>query len=159
MVIINPTDIASINAHGVLLADLLRRIGMNVDLQDLDWGTVVQRRVSKNPVERGGWSIACTSWQAISIDNPATNTTTRGLGDTGWWGWFNDPVTEDLVQRWLGAGSAEEANASFLAAQQRAMEAVPTIPLGQTFSDSAIRTDIQGALNGSVNVFWNVRRG
>jgi len=159
VVILNPTDIPSISAHGVLVADLLRRIGMNVDLQDLDWGTVVQRRVSKNPVERGGWSIACTNWPAISIDNPATNTTTRGLGDTGWWGWFNDPVTEELVQNWLSATSATEADAIFLTAQRRAIETVPTIPLGQTFSDSAIRTDIRGMLHGSVNMFWNVRRG
>lgn len=158
IVLLNPTDQPTINAHGVLTADLLRRIGMNVDLQDLDWGTVVQRRISRNPVERGGWSIACTNWPAISIDNPATNTTTRGVGDAGWWGWFNDPQTEDLVQRWLSATAPEEANALFLAAQRRALEQVPTIPLGQTHSDGAIRRDIQGALNASVNLFWNVRR-
>jgi peptide/nickel transport system substrate-binding protein len=159
VVILNPTDIASINAHGILVADLLRRIGMNVDLQDLDWGTVVQRRVSKNPVERGGWSIACTNWPAISIDNPATNATTRGLGDTGWWGWFNDPRTEELVQNWLSATSAADAEALFLAAQRRALEMVPSIPLGRTFSDGAIRSDIKGALHGSVHTFWNVQRG
>ncbi len=159
VVILNPTDIATIHAHGVLVADLLRRIGMNVDLQELDWGTVVQRRISKNPVDRGGWSIACTNWPAISIDNPATNATTRGLGATGWWGWFADPVTEELVQKWLSAGSAAEADATFLAAQQRALEMVPSIPLGRTFSDGAIRSDIQGALTASVNLFWNVRRG
>ena len=159
VVILNPTDIPSINAHGVLVADLLRRIGMNVDLQELDWGTVVQRRISKNPVERGGWSIACTNWPAVSIDNPATNTTTRGLGDTGWWGWFQDAQTEALVQSWLSASTPAEADALFLAAQRRAMEMVPTIPLGQSFSDSAIRSDIRGALHGSVNMFWNVRRG
>ncbi len=159
VVILNPTDVASINAHGVLLADLLRRIGMNVDLQDLDWGTVVQRRVSKNPLDRGGWSIACTNWPAISIDNPATNATTRGLGDTGWWGWFEDAETEGLVTRWLAAGTPAEANALFLAAQRRALETVPTIPLGRTFSDGAIRSDLTGALHGSVHVFWNVKRG
>lgn len=159
VVILNPTDIATIHAHGILAADLLRRIGMNVDLQELDWGTVVQRRVSKNPVDRGGWNIACTNWPAISIDNPATNATTRGLGASGWWGWFTDPVTEELVQRWLGAGTPAEADAAFLASQQRALEMVPTIPLGRTFSDGAIRTDIKGALQGSVNTFWNVRRG
>lgn len=159
VVIINPTDIASIHAHGVLVADLLKRIGMNVDLQELDWGTVVQRRISRNPVERGGWNIACTNWPAISIDNPATNTTTRGPGDSGWWGWFNDPTTEDLVRQWLSAGTPQEADALFLAAEKRALEMVPTIPLGQTFSDSAIRKDLTGMLNASVNLFWNVRRG
>jgi peptide/nickel transport system substrate-binding protein len=159
VVILNPTDVPSISAHGLLLADLLRRIGMNVDLQDMDWGTVVQRRISRNPVERGGWSIACTNWPAISVDNPATNTTTRGLGDTGWWGWFNDPRTEELTQAWLDAEGTEATNAVFLEAQRRALEMVPIIPLGQTFQDSAIRNDLRGALNGSVHVFWNLRRG
>ena len=158
VVILNPTDQPLIHPHGVLAADLLRRIGMNVDLQELDWGTVVQRRISRNPVERGGWSIACTNWPAISVDNPATNATTRGVGDAGWWGWFNDPASEALVQRWLDAETPEIAGAVFVEAQRRALEMVPIIPLGQTFSDSAIRTDIQGALNGSVHMFWNVRR-
>jgi peptide/nickel transport system substrate-binding protein len=158
VVILNPTDIASINAHSLLVTDLLRRIGMNVDQQDLDWGTVVQRRISKAPVDRGGWSLACTNWPAISIDNPATNTTTRGLGDTGWWGWFQDAETEELVTRWLAAGTPAEADALFLAAQRRALETVPTIPLGRTFSDSAVRRDLTGALHGSVHTFWNVKR-
>ncbi len=159
IVILNPTDIATISAHSLLVADLLRRIGMNVDLQSLDWGTVVQRRISKNPIDRGGWSIACTNWPAISIDNPATNATTRGQGDAGWWGWFADAPTEALVQQWLSAATPEEANTTFLAAQRRALEMVPSIPLGRTYSDSAMRADIQGVLAGSVQMFWNARRG
>jgi peptide/nickel transport system substrate-binding protein len=158
VVILNPTDIPSINAHGVLLADLLRRLGMNVDMQNLDWGTVVQRRISKAPVERGGWNIACTNWPAISIDNPATNATTRGQGDAGWWGWFKDERTEELVESWLTATTPAEADAAFLAAQRRAMEMVPTIPLGRTFYDGALRADLEGALPASVNLFWNLRR-
>ncbi|HEV7457789.1 MAG TPA: ABC transporter substrate-binding protein [Roseococcus sp.] len=158
IVILNPTDIATINAHSLLVADLLRRIGMNVDMQSMDWGTVVQRRISKNPIERGGWSLACTNWPAISIDNPATNATTRGQGDSGWWGWFADARTEELVQEWLGAATPEEASATFLAAQRRALEMVPSVPLGRTFSDGAMRANLQGALEGSVQMFWNVRR-
>jgi peptide/nickel transport system substrate-binding protein len=158
VVILNPTDIASISAHSVLVADLLRRLGMNVDLQNLDWGTVVQRRISKAPVERGGWNIACTNWPAISIDNPATNATTRGQGDSGWWGWFRDARTEELVETWLTAATPAAAQAAFLDAQRRAIETVPTIPLGRTFYDGALRSDLTGALPASVNLFWNLRR-
>lgn len=158
VVILNPTDVASISAHSVLLADLLRRLGMNVDLQNLDWGTVVQRRISKAPVERGGWNLAATNWPAISIDNPATNATTRGQGDRGWWGWFEDARTEALVEEWLTAATPAEAEAAFLAAQRRAMEMVPSIPLGRTFQTGALRADLTGALEASVNLFWNIRR-
>ena len=158
VVIINPTDIASIHPHGLLAADLMKKIGFNVDLVETDWGTVVQRRVSKETVENGGWNIACTNWPAISINNPATNATTRGLGESGWWGWYEDQKTESLVVDWLSAGSKEEADKLFLEVQQRAMDMVPTVPLGLSFRTGAVRADLQGALQGSVDMFWNIRR-
>lgn len=158
VVILNPTDIVSIHPHGVLTADLLKKIGFTVDLVETDWGTVVQRRVSKEPVEKGGWSIACTNWPSISINNPATNATTRGLGDSGWWGWFKDEKMESLVVDWLSAGNKEEANKLFNAAHQRAIDMVPTVPLGLSFRTGAVRADLKGALQGSVDMFWNVHR-
>ena len=36
---------------------------MNVDLQEMDWGSLGERRVSREPVEKGGWSIFHT-WLA-----------------------------------------------------------------------------------------------
>lgn len=158
VVILNPTDIASIHPHGLITADILTRIGMNVDLQDTDWGTVVQRRVSKEPVENGGWSIAHTNWPSISIDNPATNATTRGLGEKGWWGWYQDDEMEETAAAWLSAGSDEEAQQLFDKAHARALDQVPTIPLGQTFQDGAVRSDLTGLLQASVSLFWNVDR-
>lgn len=158
VVILNPTDIASIHPHGLIAADILTKIGMNVDLQDTDWGTVVQRRGSKESVENGGWSIAHTNWPAISIDNPATNATTRGLGEKGWWGWYQDDDMEEIVSSWLSAQSDEEAQALFDKAHERALDQVPTVPLGQTFQDGAVRTDLNGLLQASVSLFWNVDR-
>ena len=158
VVILNPTDIASIHPHGLITADILTKIGMNVDLQDTDWGTVVQRRVSKEPVDNGGWSIAHTNWPAISIDNPATNATTRGLGEKGWWGWFKDEEMEETVASWLSAQSEDEAQALFDKAHARALDQVPTVPLGQTFQDGAVRKDLTGLLQASVSLFWNVDR-
>lgn len=158
VVIINPTDISSIHPHGLITADILKKIGMNVDLQDTDWGTVVQRRVSKEPVENGGWSIAHTNWPAISIDNPATNATTRGLGETGWWGWFKDDEMEKTVADWLSAQTEEEAQMLFDKVHARAIDQVPSVPLGQTFRDGAVRSDLKGLLQASVSLFWNVDR-
>lgn len=44
IVILNPGDFPSIAPLGEVTADLLKRLGMNVDLQTMDWGTVGQRR-------------------------------------------------------------------------------------------------------------------
>ncbi|MEY8839771.1 ABC transporter substrate-binding protein, partial [Cribrihabitans sp. XS_ASV171] len=158
VVILNPTDIASIHPHGLLAADLLEKIGFNVDLVETDWGTVVQRRVSKESVENGGWNLAATNWPAISINNPATNATTRGLGDSGWWGWYKDDTMEQLVVDWLGATNDEEAAKIYLEVQKRAIDQVPTLPLGLSYRSGAVRADLEGALQGSVDMFWNIRR-
>ncbi|MGE0315307.1 MAG: ABC transporter substrate-binding protein [Lautropia sp.] len=158
VVIINPTDIASIHPHGVITADLLKKLGMNVELQDTDWGTVVQRRVSKKPVAEGGWSIALTNWPGISIANPATNATIRGQGAKGWWGWYDDPQIEKLTQEWLAATDDADAQRRFDAVHRRALEGVPVVPLGQFFGNTAHRKNVTGILQGSAAFFWNVRR-
>ncbi|MDU9004545.1 ABC transporter substrate-binding protein [Sedimentitalea todarodis] len=158
VVILNPTDIASIHPHGLLAADLLGKIGFNVDLVETDWGTVVQRRVSKETVENGGWNLAATNWPAISINNPATNATTRGLGDSGWWGWYEDAEMEQLVVDWLAAADENAAAELYLDVQQRAIDRVPTLPLGLSYRSGAVRADLDGALQGSVDMFWNIRR-
>ncbi len=158
IVIINPTDQPNLHPHGLLMADLLKRLGMNVELQDTDWGTVVQRRVSRKPVEEGGWNLAATNWPSISIANPATNATIRGQGERGWWGWFADSEIESMTEQWLAAESEARAQALFDAINRRALEQVPIIPVGQFFSQAAHRANLQGILEGSAAFFWNVRR-
>ena len=58
-----PTDVPITKAQGDVAGDMLGRIGLNVDYQALDWGTVGARRASKAPVAQGGWNIFFT-WHA-----------------------------------------------------------------------------------------------
>jgi peptide/nickel transport system substrate-binding protein len=70
IVIINPTDFASIAPFGDVTYDLFRKLGLNVEIAETDWGTVVQRRASREPVEKGGWSVFHTWWTGASTANP-----------------------------------------------------------------------------------------
>ena len=45
--------------------------GMNVDYVSTDWGTVVPRRASREPPERGGWSIFFTFWTGSTCSTRA----------------------------------------------------------------------------------------
>jgi peptide/nickel transport system substrate-binding protein len=62
IVIISATDQPIVHSQSLLTADLLRNLGLNVELQAGDWGTLITRRTSKEPVEKGGWSIFHTWW-------------------------------------------------------------------------------------------------
>jgi peptide/nickel transport system substrate-binding protein len=157
-VLINPTDLPAVRPHGQLLADLLTRIGIRTELQEMDWGSVLRRRASRQPVERGGWSLACTNWPGVAIANPAMNAAVRGQGMAGWPGWFESPNIERLTQDWLAASTPDEERAILDLIQRAASEEVPTLPLGQFFHRHAHRATLGGILPGSVAYFWGVHR-
>lgn len=155
-VIINPTDYPVIGPTGQVTAELLRALGFNVDMQEMDWGSVLQRRLSRAPAEEGGWSIYHTNWPSVSIANPALNTTIRGDGN--WGGWYVDEETERLTTEWLSAGDPIRQQSLLDLIQRRALDQAPSLPLGQFFQKTAFRDNIHGVRNGSVCYFWGVRK-
>jgi peptide/nickel transport system substrate-binding protein len=159
VVVLSPADLVSVAPFGEVTADLLRKLGMNVDLQVTDWGTVVQRRTSREPVEKGGWSIFHTTWKSASIANPALNTNIRGQGDKGWFGWFDSPEIERQTTEWLDAASDADQQRLFDQIQRTAFEQAPAVPLGQFVQKTAFRSDINGILPGPAAFPWSVRRG
>jgi peptide/nickel transport system substrate-binding protein len=50
------TDVPDALACCQVTADAFKKVGLNVDYQASDWGTVAQRRASKKSVQEGGWS-------------------------------------------------------------------------------------------------------
>ena len=158
VVIINPTDFPTIGPLGQVTADLLKRLGMNVELVETDWGSVVQRRASREPPERGGWNIFHTWWPGISIINPAVNATLRGQGDRGWFGWYRNDRVEQLASEWLLAETEAEQKRLADEIQKESFENAPILPLGQFFIRTAYRSDLSGMLKGNSPYPWNLRR-
>jgi peptide/nickel transport system substrate-binding protein len=155
-VIINPTDFPLIGPLGQVTASLLQSLGMNVDLQESDWGTVVQRRASREPVDKGGWSIFHTTGSASGWNNPAIAQPMRGQGPKGWFGWWDGPKLEAMVGEWLAA--ADEASQIRIARAigVMALEEAPSVPLGQFFIRTVYRKSITGLLQGPCPYPWNI---
>jgi peptide/nickel transport system substrate-binding protein len=159
VVIISPTDLPSMAPWGPVTADLFTRLGMNVDLVETDWGSVVQRRASRAPVEQGGWSVFHTWWPSLSVYTPAINPTLRGQGDKGWFGWYENAKVEALADDWLSAPDAASRGSIAEQIQLESFREVPVVPMGQFFMRTAYRRDLSGFLQGSAPYPWNVRRG
>ena len=157
VVIINPTDLPSIAPHGELTADLLKKLGMNVDLQAMELGAWAQRRTSREPVERGGWSIFHTNAPSVALGTPTLNFYIRGQGASGWLGWFDSPEMEKLCDEWLYSGEADQGR-QFDAIQALAFGQVPIIPLGQYKGRTAFRNSLTGVIPAALSFPWNVRR-
>jgi peptide/nickel transport system substrate-binding protein len=157
-VIINPTDLPSVGTMGNVTHDLLRRMGMNVEMAASDWGTVVMRRNSREPVGKGGWSIFHTYAPSIVRYTPVEHTQIRGLGATGFPGWYRDDVMEAMARRFIEAPTQAERDAIVHDIQARAFETVPFVPLGTYRVWMAYRADLAGVISLLSPFFWNVHR-
>ncbi len=158
VVIINPTDFPEIGPHGHVMDDTLRRLGMNVDLRESDWGTVIQRRNSREPTDKGGWSIFHTGGNAYPYGSPASSALMQPIGERGWFGWWKNEKAAELIEAWLYA--PDETTRTRLAAEvgRLALEDVATVPLGQSYLKTGYRTSLTGILPGSAPYPWAVRR-
>ena len=149
VVVISPSDFPTIGPLGEVTHDTLTRMGMNVEFISTDWGTVTQRRASRERVEKGGWSVQHTWGSTSTIGNPVSQFFMRGLGDAGWSGWFRNEMIEDLAEAWMlapdDAARAKVANAM----QEEAFRTVPSVPLGQFQIRTATRREVTGRIEAS----------
>jgi len=157
IVVLMPTDIASAKALADITADTLKRAGMNVDAQTMDWATLVGRRTKMAPVEEGGWSIFHTSWSGLDQINPAGHIFLRGNGKAAAPGWPTSTRIEQLRDAWFRAPDLLAQQALTREMQLQAFQDVPYIPLGQFFQPTAYQSNLTGVLAGNP-VFWNIRR-
>jgi peptide/nickel transport system substrate-binding protein len=151
-------DVPRISQVCEVAADMLRRLGANVDFIAADWGTVLQRITKRDPVEAGGWSCYVTYLSGLDLRSPATNPSLRGNGTKANPGWPTSPVIETLRTQWLETPDLAAQKAIAEKIQIQAMQDVPYIPAGQYFQPVAYRKGITGMLNG-VPVFTNVKKG
>ncbi|MDR8730114.1 ABC transporter substrate-binding protein [Burkholderia pseudomultivorans] len=159
VVMLVPTDLARANAISEVAVDYLRKIGMNVDYQSLDWGTVLQRIASKAPVSKGGWCIHANAVPGMITSNPILHTYAQGPGPAkGTFGWPNMPKYQELLGKYMGATDPTEQQRLCRDLQMEAFMSVPYLPTGLAFTMAAHRRNITGIPEGFPQ-FYNVRKG
>ena len=145
-------------AQGDVTADLLRRLGMNVDFVATDWGTVGQRRALRNPPGQGGWSMFHTWHAGADAINPVVYNAVRANGDGAWFGWPNIPSVEAEVPNWLAATSLEQERAAVGRLNRAAMENVVYAPTGFFLFYQAWRANVSGIVKGPIPFAWGVSK-
>ena len=158
IVIIDATDQPIVHAQSLLTLDILKKLGLNAEIQAGDWGTLITRRAVKVPVEKGGWSIFHTWLVGLDMVNPAVNFPLRGTGEKAWFGWSTDAKIEELSEAWFNATDAAGSKQAANAVQRRAFEFVPFVPTGQFILPTAYRSNITGLIIAPINLLWNVEK-
>jgi peptide/nickel transport system substrate-binding protein len=157
IVIMHPTDVTTLVTQPVVASQLLRNAGFTVDLQPMDWQTLVTRRASQKPIAEGGWNMFFTNWVIPEVWNPTVNPMLNGRGKTGaWFGWPDDPELEKMRVEFVKATTDEERKAIAERIQTHAFEVGIYIPLGQYLLPAAWNKKVTGILSSPVPLFWNV---
>ncbi len=158
VVFVVPTDLPSLNAMSQLAADMFRKVGLNLDYQALDWGTVLPRLNNREGLDRGGWSVWCNYIPGIIAVTPATQSYVRGLGRNGPFGWPTSARIEALRDEFMDAATLPDQQRISRDIQIQAWQDVPYIPTGAWMQPFAFRRNITDMLNG-FPLFHNIRKG
>jgi peptide/nickel transport system substrate-binding protein len=159
IVLLSATDQSIVHGQALVTLDALRRAGLNVELQANDWGTLITRRTSKEPVEKNGWSIFHTWTSAPDFFSPAVNILVRGSGEKAWFGWPTDDKIEALIDAWFKAPDLEAQKRLAADIQVEAYpNNVPYVPTGQFVVPTAYRKNLDGIIIAPVVFLWNVEK-
>ncbi|ALM82758.1 ABC transporter substrate-binding protein [Bordetella sp. N] len=156
VVLLDPVDFPSHHASALVTADLFKKLGFNVDLQAVDWGTAVQRRNSQASPQEGGWSVAFTGLSGMNNLDPAGHLALRGNGKAAWFGWPDSPKLEELRNQWFKAPDVETQKKICAQIQEQVFIDVPYIPLGATYQVSAVRKQWKN-FEPYMPIFYNLR--
>jgi peptide/nickel transport system substrate-binding protein len=159
VVLLDPVNRPTFHSANLVFSEALKKAGVNVRLDAMDWGTLVTRRTKKDPVDQGGWSIFFTSNGGLEGSNPAFNISTSAGCDKAWWGWPCDPKLEELRSQWALGKTLDERKKIAQQIQVSATEDVIYIPWGVWKTPSAMRTSLKNMLKVPDSiVFWNVEK-
>jgi peptide/nickel transport system substrate-binding protein len=158
IVIIDATDQPIVHSQSLLTLEMLKKLGLNAEVQAGDWGTLITRRAVKETPDKGGWNIFHTWLVGPDMVNPAVNFPIRGTGDKAWFGWPTDNRLEELREAWFNSTDMNSSKKAASAVQQRAFEFVPFIPTGQFILPTAYRSNISGVIIAPMSLLWNVEK-
>lgn len=156
VVLMDPTDLPVLHAFTLVTQQLLTKIGVKVELQAMDWSTLVSRRAEKKPPAEGGWNLFHTSSDGTNVMSPVNNSGAAGTCEKAWFGWYCSEEMERLRAQWVRTTDETKRKQIIEEIQKLAFKEVPYVSLGQWDYWRAYRDHVQGVLQFPVPVLWNV---
>lgn len=155
VVILHPTDLATLGSLASVTAQALKGIGMNVEIQSMDWATLLSRYSKKEPVAQGGWSIFQTSFANLDLMSPLTNNNLDGRGEAGYVGWAKSDEMEQLRGQFAEESDTAKKKQIAAAIQKLNYEQVLFVPLGSFSMFKGYNpAKLAGMTDAMIPLFW-----
>jgi peptide/nickel transport system substrate-binding protein len=159
VVLLGGSDVLPYQRMSLITADLLKQIGMNVDMQLSDWGSVAARRAKKDAPSKGGWNLFHTSANGAQLASPLTSPSTITTCDgKNFPGWPCDQVEEDMRMQYIRETDPAKQKTLLDAMHRQLWQSLPYVPLGQFRQPFLWRSNIKGVLKTNTVVYWNIAK-
>src|SRR5437899_10052802 len=157
VVLMHSTDLVVLTNLAPVAKSLMEKAGFKVDMQSMDWETLVARRSKKDRPSAGGWHAFLTSWVAADITNPIFMGFMNAGCDKAMFGWPCDADMEKLRDDFARETDPAKQKAIAEGSQMREAQVVTHIPLGQWYLGALMRKNISGMVEAPAPVFWNMQ--
>ena len=156
IVVLDPSDSPFAHAPALVTAERLKMIGAAVDLQSMDWSTMVSRRANKAAVGQGGWNLFHTWATAFDVMTPAVAAVLGGGGEKAWFGWPTNEPMEKLRADFTRQPDPAKRKQIAEQVQQLTYDDVPYVPWGQFVIPGIFRKNVTGVLQFGATLLWNI---
>ncbi len=156
IVLMHSTDLKILTNLAPVAKSLMEKAGFKVDMQSMDWQTLVARRAKKDPPTQGGWHAFLTAWVNADVLNPISTAYMNAGCEKALFGWPCDAEMEKLRDQFARESDPAKQKEIATAAQVRDTQVTTHIPLGEYVSPAALRKNVTGLLVSPATVFWNV---
>jgi peptide/nickel transport system substrate-binding protein len=158
VVLMQSTDLQVLTNLAPVAKAQLERAGFKVDMQSMDWQTLVVRRTKKDPANAGGWNAFLTSWVAADILNPVMAAYFNASCDKAPFGWPCDEKIEKMRDQFAKETDPAKQKQIAIDLQKYWVDNPTHVNVGQWYQPNAIRKNVEGNLVAPVPVFWNVTK-
>jgi peptide/nickel transport system substrate-binding protein len=152
VVVLEASDIEAPRISAQVLAEKLKAAGFSVDLQVMDWASVLARRAKKD-----GWSVYGVHAGGYDLASPLTNVMVA-FNCIDFTGWQCDGRITPLLEAFAKAPA--EADRKKIAAEIQTVmyDQAPGIPWGQFAQPAAYRASLRNVIPSAIPIFWNVEK-
>jgi peptide/nickel transport system substrate-binding protein len=158
VVLMQSTDLQVLTNLAPVAKAQLEAAGFKVEMQSMDWQTLVGRRTKKDPADKGGWNAFLTSWVAADILNPVMAGFLNASCDKAMFGWPCDEQIEKMRDMFAKESDPAKQKQIALDLQKYWVDHPTHAFLGQWYQPSVLRSNLDGMMVAPVPVFWNMTK-
>ena len=152
VIVMQASDLEAPRISAQVLAEKLKQAGFTVDLQVMDWASLLVRRTKKD-----GWSVYGVHAGGFDLGSPLTNGMVAfNCVDIS--AWHCDARLTPLLTAFAKSVSEDERKKLAYDIQAIMYDQTPAVPWGQFAQPAAYRSNLRGVIPSAIPIFWNIEK-